>query len=319
VQKGMHVSGTGWLEGVQKGMREELCFPVDCRYIQEVFPRYDLVDGYIVAVPNGDSDLYEYDAFARADIFPSLVALIRGEPSEPAAVKWVSRYGFLTVKSRHGWRPGEPPKESLLDFWKAAGRLVYLWQLYEKVVNRRLDELKASVTVEEDEDADDIWGPTYMFYAQYRTPMGTIREPIAGSIGMRGWEKEQDLDPLGFYQRVACRVVTSSVPDGLEGMRFDVARMYLDPKSTEIDRYAIMPRLEPTNLLQTLYLQFYLLLTDTEKKICGSCGAVFTPSRPNQRYCSPTCKNTAKSRRWRERQKKKANNAKQERGGENGG
>ncbi len=279
-------------------MQEGICFPVDCRYIQEVFPRYDLCDGYIVAVPDGDSQPFEYDAFARADIFPSLVALIRrGKPSEPAAVKWVSRYGFLTVKSRHGWRPGEPPKESMQDFWIAVGELVYLWQLYEKVINRKLDEIRAAATVE------DLWGPTVTFYAQCWTPSGVVQRLIGGASERR--DSEIHYEPLGFYQRTAFVTIASAVSRGLEGMRFSVARMYLDPKSTEIDRYAIMPRLEPTNLLQTLYLQFYLLLTDTEKKICGSCGAVFTPSRPNQRYCSTTCKNTAKNRRWRERQKKK--------------
>lgn len=62
------------------------------------------------------------------------------------------------------------------------------------------------------------------------------------------------------------------------------------------------PALYFDNLIDALYMQFLISLTEN-KKVCPVCNSTFKPERKDKKYCSETCKNTAKTRRYRENKK----------------
>jgi hypothetical protein len=60
---------------------------------------------------------------------------------------------------------------------------------------------------------------------------------------------------------------------------------------------------EPPNLLAAAYADFATLVaTRAELKECPGCGVVFHPKSGKQKYHDPTCANSARWRRWKEKQ-----------------
>lgn len=292
-------------------MHDSLSFLVDVHYSQEVQESYTVEDGFLVGHAGTESPR-RYDASTDASPFYSLLGLVRRKHTDASALGWVSEYGFLTVAAwePHGKalycahnRPGTefvfsekpagkpiPNRESVDTFWREAKEIASLWHLYRIVVNRQYDELVDLASISQDWTTSIFWEVVHNAHANM-------------------FESEMSLGQT--YQLEAFRQIIYTIPDKLQGMRLETDEASL-VSTLEQDRYEVKSSLRPITLLQTMYLQFYLLLNDRSKKICGSCNRVFTPARANQIYCSATCKSTAKNRRWRDRQRQKVENTEKE-------
>ncbi|PEK99492.1 hypothetical protein [Bacillus sp. AFS017336] len=71
-----------------------------------------------------------------------------------------------------------------------------------------------------------------------------------------------------------------------------------------IEELTIEPILEVKNMKEAIYVLLLMLITK-KQEVCKACLSPFTPARVNNIYCSSTCINFAKKKRYRER---KANN-----------
>ena len=81
-----------------------------------------------------------------------------------------------------------------------------------------------------------------------------------------------------------------------------VTRWCLEPGG-----HGFEPALKPCCLADLLYLTLYQHAgrDDTVPRCCNGCGGIFFVSATNHKrtHCGPRCKNTAKLRRWRQRQR----------------
>jgi hypothetical protein len=286
-------------------------FPVMCSYRQFVYKQYRKKgNGLVVA---DDSTCTSFDAFNNPYLVPSLEHLIDSTPENrrQAAIKgWVSQYGFLTVFSYYS-----DISESFDDFWSEAQRFISLRQLYRDLLNCRLDVLQEVVVFKKWPASYPVWKSHSMLkppfaeklksrcYTSEIPPVCSVTRDGLKSHGCDMYNKHATIedinrDPLRYYQIAVFRYIAYAIEERLELAIRPVNRSAIADRG-----FKITPRLQPKNLLQALYLQLYLLLADRSKKICASCGRVFTPSRPDMRYCSDKCKKREKMRRYRARKK----------------
>ncbi len=282
-------------------MHKGIQFPIDCRYKQKVYRRYAWGGG---SLRTASDECSLYDAFDNPDLISSLVRLVErtSEGGRKAAMKrWVEAHGFLTSSARGG-----ASTEKLEDFWTGAESFVRQWGMYGFIRNRRLGELKKLVRFAELDMLDLGFHPganAKTVFADCEKD-GFIVQTTSDTF-YKATLKEIDRDPLPYYQVAVFVRVRKSIEYQLEGIALQ-SHEWSIIKEPDRDHYRIVPHLLTKNLLQALYLQFYILLNDTTKKVCDACGSIFAPSRRDQKYCSDTCKNTAKSRRWRSRKRQKA-------------
>lgn len=252
-------------------MHEELVFPIECRYEQVVWSKYITCKGVIRSA----SDKYfKYDAMDNINLIPSLVKLVNecknatDNQREEVIKKWIRQYGFLTSPNRSAAEGFEYKEENIEKFWSKAKQLTDLWDIYRMVTNRELDDLRKIVS-----------------FTDTRVP------DINGNND----------NPLRYYQVVAFSYIKTEVQRQLRNVFLTSRNIVSLESSAGQDFLKIFPIIKANTLLQALYLQFYIILSTPGKKICEGCFRAFVPSRRDQKYCTDTCKNTAKSRRYRAR------------------
>ncbi|MCA1729908.1 MAG: hypothetical protein LC751_11035, partial [Actinobacteria bacterium] len=60
---------------------------------------------------------------------------------------------------------------------------------------------------------------------------------------------------------------------------------------------------QPPNLHVALYTQFATMIAQrVDLKECSGCGRIFSPQSGKQKYCTKSCANTSRWRRWKDRQ-----------------
>ncbi len=274
-----------------------LQIPVSCSYQQRVYK-------YICSgntIKRGGEQLRTYEAFNEPYLIPSLVDLLGRKKQATTIKSWVSQYGFLTVPG--GWNDFT---EKIDDFWREAQNFVSLWWLYEAVLNRKLDELKKFVNIVDIDPFDfpPPQGAKSHTVFTHNAPAG--RGEIASIYDTYFKETTAKINekPLLYYQIAVFNYITHQLEKQLEGLSFTSRGGHIFSEADR-DHFKVISYLQPKNLLQALYLRFYIFLDDKEKKICASCGCIFTPSRIDVRYCSVKCKKREKMRRHRARKKEK--------------
>lgn len=125
--------------------------------------------------------------------------------------------------------------------------------------------------------------------------------------------EEINRDPLNYYQVAGLHCILVEIKKNLSnvGLSYTGLEKISNPHD---DIFKLRPVIEPKNLLQAMYLQFYILLCGHNVKVCKWCekpfrldlGNPYSKDRKNKEYCSDTCKHSAKSHRYRERQKVRA-------------
>lgn len=250
-----------------------------------------------------DAGYTTYNAFENPDLIPSLYRLVKkwGKKNRKKGMKeWVSQYGALGINDTQGKR------ESLADFWREAETLADLWEKFQQVTQRDLESLREWIKFVSIEGLPLISevrkGKTKAEYAPFPPGGGgTVGGPcFYDSLG------EIERNPLPYFQLAGLDYILTRVQNRLRGLRAAYSEVERITNPQE-DIFKIQPRVVPVNLLQAMYLQFYLLLSDRSVKVCKCCGRLFRPEedgyRKDRQYCSDSCKLTAKSRRYRERKK----------------
>lgn len=290
-------------------MHEELVFPIECRYEQVVWSKYITCKGVIRSA----SDKYsKYDAMDNINLISSLVKLVNeyknttDRQKEAVIKKWIRQYGFLTSPNRSAAEGFEYKEENIEKFWSKAKQLTDLWDIYRMVTNRELDDLRKIVSFT-DTRVPDINGNLVPFgpgiTAGSTHPEG-VREGLFGesthTLFFNVELDEINKNPLRYYQLVAFSYIKTEVQRQLRNVFLTSRDVSLESSAGQ-DFLKTFPIIKANTLLQALYLQFYIILSTPGKKICEGCFRVFVPRRRDQEYCTDTCKNTAKSRRYRAR------------------
>lgn len=262
-----------------------------------------------------------YNAFETTDLISSLCRLVgevkRGRNKKAAMKKWVSQYGFLGV---HVDADGHIPSwESLVGFWQEAETLAGLWDRFRQVTQRDLDGMGEWIRfVALRPGVKWLLGDKWNTKAVYWPFEGGVREgetfEEAAGRGLKGGEplftatiEEIDHNPLEFYQVAGLHYILEKIEEKLAdvGLSYTGLEKVSNPHD---DIFKLRPLIKPRNLLQAMYMQFYILLCGHNVKVCKWCGQPFDlrgSYSKNREYCSDTCKYSAKSHRYRERQKLK--------------
>ncbi len=186
---------------------------------------------------------------------------------EPAdAVAFAERYGLLW----HG--PGaDELRESFARWQEEAARLLFLMECYQQVYRAQRG----------DQDAIRI---LWELWEQ------GIRPAFAEVA-------TTDADLLDQ----ASVVIADSITAGLTGVEqgFVSTVIFEDGRP---DQFAFSPRLP--HLLAAVYLELAMLLNHRQPlHSCVSCGRLFLGTDPRRRYCSESCANRVRYRRWAERRR----------------
>lgn len=308
-------------------MHEDLQFPIQCSFQQIVYKNYSWEGDRLTS---GDGSIFRrYDAFDRPGLISSLVHLVKHttntERARKAAMhKWIKRLGWLTVPPdrplkfySQSWRPSSP--ETYSQFWTAAQDLAYLWDLHGFILNRKLTDLRNLVRFEEvfpgccldfQSPVDRSILPKVDLMAPRESRARTAyakdehylkNQPEPRTMYWLGTVEELEEEPMYYYQLAAFEYVAHHVEQHLKGVSL-TSKGRTVARDSKQDHYKLKPRIVTITLLQAMYLQFYIMLNDRNKRICEACSKVFVPGRSDQKYCSTACKRTAKSRRQRKHQ-----------------
>jgi len=264
-----------------------------------------------------------YNAFETADLIPSLCRLVRevkqGRNKKAAIKKWVSQYGFLGV---YVDADGDIPSwESLADFWREAETLADLWDKFRQVTQRDLDGMREWIRFVPLSKGikylhGDEWNTKAVYWPfEVEIREGETFEEAAGRRSMRAGEpifaatiEEINQNPLEFFQLAGLGYVLQRIEKKVAGTEWTFTGLEKISNPHD-DIFKLRPVIKPRNLLQAMYLQFCILLCGHNVKVCKWCEKPFDlrgSYSKNREYCSDTCKHSAKSRRYRERQKLKA-------------
>jgi len=234
-------------------------------------------DGLRGVVTFGDPDLFF--SFARLGA--------RGEPSESSILRWVSEHGLLRWEKgpRSNTEVSQAPI-TVADFRAEVLRARQLLSLYMNIREEDFEALQSKIySTDEKRHLSSYWPHTPLtdlevFFANFRD------EHIA-----LGW-------PDVFTALLA---LTEEVKDRLADVRldFDIFHNWPGTQSSGSD-YSIPRSWYCPDLLSAMYLQFYLLITDSEPvRRCQNpaCGMPFPATRKNKRFCNATCRSNARNYR----------------------
>lgn len=215
-----------------------------------------------------------YDAFDHPELISELITLVKkmknGEDKIRLTKTWVKKWGVLNLD-----RLDEDICGQRMDFfWRQAEDFELNWKLYKYIANRDKENL----------------------------------EKIRGILESVGILKHLDDDPLINNQWNAMTFITKNIEEHTKNGIIKSSEIK-HSREKDMDIFNIKPSYFFGYLIDALYMQFFLALTEN-KKVCPICESPFTPTRHDQVYCpsltpgrKSSCYLTAKSRRYRESNK----------------
>lgn len=305
-------------------MHKSFAFPINCVSQQLGFESVHIVKhegkSFITA---GNETFPGYDVFEEIEILPSLVNMVENVKThksnkEQQIIDWVKKWGLLNP-NRFKWRTeqdiqyktekiGEdyPFRQSLDDFWTEAEKLYYLWLLYRCIANRDLKSLIETARIDKDIEPfshENFFGiPNYhRIYFFEDKPFGDSMKLIVKDPG----------NPLKDYQLCSTKYLLKHIEQYINFGKLSGSFIELEPDNEEQDTIKVTSEIKFNNLLEALYMQFFILLSNNNTKICLVCNEPFIPLRKDRKYCykgvnGNTCQNTAKTRRHRKNINNKA-------------
>ncbi|MCM3800048.1 DUF2116 family Zn-ribbon domain-containing protein [Caldibacillus thermoamylovorans] len=279
-------------------------FPIDCFSPQVPLNKPEIIEtdlGLYIYDRNPDV-LNAYEAFDTIEIIPSLINLVEkiertGESwsywSESnanikLAINWMKKWGHLKAEKGPN---NQFYGERISGFFQESIKFYKLWELYKAVANRDLPTLK-KITEVYDGDLED----------QIRIAEDQLVFCFWGDEFFRGEviSSYDEKNLLKSYQYAAITYLGDVIETYINNSHLYSGKIEIT-KSQEKDIIKFKPELAFFSLLEVVYMQFYILLSENTKKICPICNKPFLPERQDKKYCSDTCKHTAKSRRYRAR------------------
>lgn len=277
-------------------------FPINCESPQIPVKKPSLITSELGTFILGDLDKESmsaaYDAFNKVDIIPDLLNVaekisqnnIHDEhPKNLRLVeKWVKKWGFLKAEaakfeeeSIYGQRVG--------FFIDEARKFYDLWTLYTIIANKDIEKLKQIIKIHVNNEPEFKSSHIFSFFENRF--YGEVSEGIF-----------REEDPLRSYQIEAMTYIGGQLEPYINNHKLHWASLRHEPAGKQ-DRYKFKPGLAFPDLIDALYMQFFIIMNENNKKICPICNHPFLPDRIDQLYCAESCKLTARSRRYRARKK----------------
>ena len=234
-------------------------------------------------------------------IIPHLIRAVEdvrgGKDKIKEMEKWLLKFGFLTT--------GNTGKETLEDFWREAEEFEKLWGYYQQVLSRDVNGLKKWITavrVPSEGIVCMIVNSDFKEIPSLKT--GNKMEDVVNLFNIKWYAKEvyrlNDFDkrPLQAYKIPAFQYIVETVIERIGTIQIHPTTMHCEIDTfNKQDKFTVSCKPHCDNLLQALYFKFFQLLQGNDgQKICKGCGDIFTPSRPNNEYCTSKCRAATKRR-----------------------
>jgi hypothetical protein len=273
---------------------------------------YKILSGVIYADDPQPDWLRNLGAFGDPDLFFSFARLgARGEPSESSILRWVSEHGLLRRENekRGAWRGTEVEQApiTVADFRAEVLCAHQLLTLYVDIREENSDALQTKIYGPDEKRHLSSYWP--------HTPPTDLEKHFANDRDARSKHREAmrllyemsepiDIEPeWGSVERwdvfIALTALQTIVKDRLADVRLDFDQHWTSSQPLGSD-YRIPRSWDCPDLLSTMYLQFYLLITDFEPmRRCQNpaCDMPFPATRTNRRYCNATCRSNARNYR----------------------
>jgi predicted nucleic acid-binding Zn ribbon protein len=286
-------------------MHEMFNFPIRCEfgqlipesvdYMEKEDGVYLIYEGRISELLGLVENLRSYNPFDKPDLIPSIIKLVdkvkSGGNKLNLITKWVLTWGLL--ESNYVIEGNKIYfMEKLDNFWMNINKIYILWDLYKGIVNRDLNKLHEYITISEVDNSKETY--VVHFFKEESFGYKESRRII------------RDVDPYSFksYQSAGFSFIVNSIEQHVRNCTIFLNRSVLN-HGTQEDSIELTPAITVNSLLDAIYMQFFILLTKNDKKICPVCHTPFFPAKKDKIYCSTSCKLTAKSRRYRQRKHNK--------------
>jgi hypothetical protein len=211
-----------------------------------------------------------YYLFESTDLLFDLADLV-SDPANPDprnAITFVRRHGLLW----HGEKDLGSGKcrESLEEWWDEACTLAATTDLYVR--------LKDSVR------------------------SGSAEPLLTGPIDYAAFEDDSITKNTESLIEFTSLFLAEMISTRLEGCSLGItSSMSIDVKSREPLSFLLMQN--PTDLVSGAYIQLAQAMANrVPVEVCPGCGKMFMPESGKQKYCTTSCANTSRWRRWHERQ-----------------
>ncbi len=251
-----------------------------------VAAKYVVLGGKVRAL---DDDDWGYNwPIGDPDLFLSFARLgVRGDPTEISVLRWVSRYGLLTLKEKGSYcgPPNQAPI-TLEDFRAEVRRARELLNLYTELESKDADAVRTRLS--RGLPFDDYWMPKRLGLFEFQRQI--LRNP--------GLDNDQ-VDLLAGFS-----VLAHFLKRLLRGVRMHLAtnipeKVIVTEDGIEIPEsaYALRQSWECPDLLSAIYLQFYLMVTKSQRmRYCDNpaCALPFPRTRKDKRFCNDTCRSNAR-------------------------
>ncbi|MED3553990.1 hypothetical protein [Cytobacillus praedii] len=312
-------------------MHKSFNFPINCYSPQTPLNEPEVIETELGRYIRDNNLKIEetYEAFDTIEIIPSLIETVekmkkggneeyRKNEHVDLVIEWMKKWGYLKANQnsllreikQHGQIVGikqpnkknkvriegisnKPPKnfygQRVSGFVQEANKFYDFWMLYKAVANRDLEQLKKYITVQENPELPFAATHTFYFFTNFYVEYVGYLDGIL-----------DEQNPLEGYQFAAVEYLTETIEKYINNNRL-FSREIKHSSYQGKDQFKMIPAMGFSHLLDALYMQFYILLNENEKKICPVCNKPFVPERKDRKYCSDTCKYTAKSQRYRAR------------------
>jgi hypothetical protein len=271
---------------------------------------YKILSGVIYADDPEFEPLKYLDAFGDWDLFFSFARLgARGEPSESSILRWVSEHGLLRRENgMHGQLSLKEVEQAPITVANFRAEVLCAFQLltlYTDIQAENVGALEASIYgTDGTRHPSSYWPHTPSttledFFASHREVFGRGREGMRLKDEIIGFEESEGSNVKHWDVWAALRALQHVVENRIASVRLSFDEGYLSSPPLGSD-YRIPRSWKCPDLLSALYLQFYLLITDSEPmRRCQNpaCGMPFPATRKNRRFCNATCRSNARNYR----------------------
>lgn len=278
-------------------MHETFVFNMECTGFEKRWDRIVYIDknkGIKQLFGDGkEGTLSYYNPFDYDHLIPEFVEMVEkvltGGNLEKGITKWLSEWGPLHF---------DYDKHTIKYFWDESLRFYKLWCFYRLIANRDKKGLMESIQIKKDGDHHVL-----TFFPEddsFKSEEFSFFEPEYDFKVTFPIRIDREKDEFTQIQEHSMFFLLSQIEEYTANAKLSWGTMKHE-KDTDKSNFKITPVLRTENLIDAIYLQFFILFSENEKKICPVCNTPFVPARIDKKYCSDSCKLTAKSRRYRAR------------------
>lgn len=254
-------------------------------------------------------DIYDYyNPFSEDDIIPSLIKTVEqfraGKNSKKLVREWVKKWGLLKGENIDLDVETFTFSEPLNVFWEEMNRFFDLWQLYKYMIGKAEANYNSNFSISKiKEEEIGLYAEEIQMFVKRPTHKIILFKETSYEAAELFWVGEND-NLLTRGKMCALQYIADYVSKKIHN-NFELRWGALDFNvESNQDGFKSTPSITTKYLLDALYMKFFVILNNTNQKICFCCNTLFTPTRKDKIYCSDACKQTAKSRRYYHRKRK---------------